>query len=300
LAPGDPVLLIDRKRRVYLVWLAAGASYDLRGGRVSHGALIGLPEGSTGETSRGEPLLVMRPTLADYVLEMPRGAQVIYPKDLALIVLLADIYPGAVVVEAGTGSGALTMALVRAVGPAGRVFSYEVREEFLRGATRNIGRYLGETPTLVLRHHDISTGIPDGPVDRIALDLPEPWHVIPPAIDALRPGGVLLAYLPTTVQVQHTVEALRASRSFALIETVEALLRPWNVEGQSVRPAHRMVAHTGFLITARRLASPDRPTDETRAAAGVLEGATAAGGSLTVPDGMSIVEPDEEVRRGPR
>ena len=253
LAAGDPVLFIDRKQRSYLVWLQPGASYDLRGGRVAHNDLIGRDEGISVETSRGERLLAVRPTLADYVLKMPRGAQVIYPKDLALILILADVYPGATVVEAGTGSGALTMALVRAVGPSGHVFSYDVREEFLRTAARNIGRYLGETPTLVLRQHDVTTGIPDGRADRIVLDLPEPWHVVGPATDALRSGGVLLAYLPTTIQVQQTVEALRASRVFALIEIVEALVRPWNVEGLSVRPAHRMVAHTGFLITARRV-----------------------------------------------
>lgn len=254
LAAGDPVLLIDRKRRSYLVWLKDGGARDLRGGRVPHDGLIGRPEGIIVETSRGERLLAMRPTLADYVVAMPRGAQVIYPKDLALILLLADIYPGATIVEAGTGSGALTMTLVRAVGPEGRVFSYEVREEFQQTAVRNILRYLGETPTLAPRLHDITTGIPDGPVDRIVLDLPEPWRVVGPATEVLRPGGILLAYLPTTVQVQQAVDALAASGAFALIETVEAWLRPWNVAGQSVRPAHRMVAHTAFLVTARRLA----------------------------------------------
>jgi tRNA (adenine57-N1/adenine58-N1)-methyltransferase len=253
LAVGDPVLLFDRKRRTYLIWLKEGGTYDLRGGRVSHDALIGQFEGSTLETSRGERLLALRPTLADYVLSMPRGAQVVYPKDLALILLRADIYPGASVVEAGTGSGSLTMALVRAAGSAGRVFSYEVREEFQRTAVRNIARYLGETPTLTVRLHDITTGIPDRPADRLVLDLPEPWRVVDPAIEALRPGGVFLAYLPSTVQVQQAVEALAASRAFALIETVETLLRPWHVEGASVRPAHRMVAHTAFLVTARRI-----------------------------------------------
>jgi tRNA (adenine57-N1/adenine58-N1)-methyltransferase len=253
LAAGDPVLLIDRKERRYLVWLQAGGALDLRGGRVAHDDLIGRSDGVTVESSRGERLLAVRPTLADYVLAMPRGAQVIYPKDLALILLLADIFPGATVVEAGTGSGALTMALVRAVGPAGHVYSYDVREEFLKVATRNVRRYLGETPALTLRLHDITAGIPDAPTDRLVLDLPEPWRVVPPAIDAVRPGGVMLAYLPTTGQVQQTVEMLRASRAFALIDIVEALVRPWHVEGQSVRPAHRMVAHTGFLITARRI-----------------------------------------------
>jgi tRNA (adenine57-N1/adenine58-N1)-methyltransferase len=185
---------------------------------------------------------------------MPRGAQVVYPKDQALILVLADVYPGATVVEAGTGSGALTMSLVRAVGPQGRVFSYDVREEFQRTARRNIERFLGETPTLVLRLHDITAGIPDAPADRLILDLPEPWRVVGPAATALRPGGIFLAYLPTTVQVQLTVEALEASRAFALIETVESLLRPWHVAGASVRPMHRMVAHTGFLVVARRVA----------------------------------------------
>jgi len=288
LVGGEPVLLVDRKQRSYLIWLAPGASYDLRGGRVAHDALLGLPEGSTVETSRGEPLLVVRPTLADYVLAMPRGAQVIYPKDLASILVLADIYPGAVVIEAGTGSGALTMALVRAVGPRGRVFSYEVREEFLRGATRNIGRYLGETPTLTLRLHDIATGIPDGPADRIVLDLPEPWRVVPPALAALRGGGALLAYLPTTVQVAQTVESLRSSRGFALIETVETLQRPWHIEGQSVRPAHRMVAHTGFLVVARRVAPSGRVPED------------APGVSLTAAEPMSIVEQDETDGEAPR
>lgn len=261
LAAGDPVLLIDRKRRTYLIWLKEGGAYDLRGGRVSHDALIGRPDGTHIETSRGERLLALRPTLADYVLSMPRGAQVVYPKDLALIMMLADIYPGATVVEAGTGSGALTMTLVRAVGSAGRIFSYEVREDFQRTAKRNIARYLGETPTLALRLHDITTGIPDQPADRLILDLPEPWRVVAPAIDALRLGGIFLAYLPTTVQVQQTVDALAASRAFALIDTVEALLRPWHVEGPSVRPAHRMVAHTAFLVTARRVDARNLPPE---------------------------------------
>jgi tRNA (adenine57-N1/adenine58-N1)-methyltransferase len=257
LAAGDPVVLVDRKRRSYLVWLKAGATFDLRGGQIRHDALIGRPDGVTAETSRGERVLVLRPTLADYVLHMPRGAQVIYPKDLGLILMLADIYPGATVIEAGTGSGALTMALVRAVAPEGRVFSYEIREDFQKTAARNIARYLGDTPALTLRLHDIASGIPDGPADRIVLDLPEPWRVVQPALGVLRPGGVLLAYVPTTIQVQQTVGGLAASGGFAQVETVEALVRPWNVEGLSVRPAHRMVAHTGFLITARRTAAGD-------------------------------------------
>lgn len=264
LTVGDAVLLVDRKRRSYLVWLKEGAVRDLRGGAVAHDHLIGRDDGMIVETSRGERLIAIRPTLADYILAMPRGAQVIYPKDLALIVMLADIFPGAAVVEAGTGSGALTMALVRAVGPSGRVFSYEIREEFQRIAARNITRFLGEVPGLALRAHDVSTGIPDAPVDRIVLDLPEPWQVVGHALSALKPGGIFVSYLPTTVQVSQTVEALAASRGFTMVEVVESLLRPWHVEGQSVRPVHRMVAHTGFLITARRLARMDGDPDAPR------------------------------------
>lgn len=263
---GEPVLLIDRKSRFHLVWLKTGGFYDLHSGRIPHDDLIGCSEGIAVRTTRGDRLLAVRPTLADYVLGMPRGAQVIYPKDLGLILMLADIYPGATVVEAGTGSGALTMTLVRAVGAHGRVFSYDLRQEFLDIAARNISRFLGEAPGLVLRRHDVSTGIHDAPVDRIVLDLPEPWRVVDAAVEALRPGGIVLAFLPTTVQVQQAVEAFRASGAFALVNTVEAMLRPWNVDGLSVRPAHRMVGHTGFLITARRLAAAGTDAAVTAAA----------------------------------
>ncbi len=190
---------------------------------------------------------------ADFVLKMPRGAQVIYPKDLGVLLLWGDVYPGATVLEAGTGSGALTMTLLRAVGPAGRVISYEVREDFARQARRNIERLLGTVQNLTLRAHDIYTGIPDRPVDRLFLDLPEPWRVVPHAAEALRPGGVWVSYVPTVPQVAQTVAALRAENRFAVGETVEALVRPWHIDGQSVRPAHRMVAHTGFITTARRV-----------------------------------------------
>jgi tRNA (adenine57-N1/adenine58-N1)-methyltransferase len=245
------VLLVDRKQRVYLLWLQPGGVYDLRGGRVRHDDLLGQPDGAVVHSSRGERLLALRPTLADYILAMPRGAQVIYPKDLGPILLLADVYPGLRVAEAGTGSGALAMTLARAVGPAGRVFSYDIREEFLRTAERNVRRFLGAVPQLTLRLHDITTGIPDGPVDRVLLDLPEPWRVVAAAREALVPGGIFLAYVPSTVQVQQTVEALRAG-GFARVEAQETLVRPWHVDGAAVRPVHRMVGHTGFLVVARR------------------------------------------------
>jgi tRNA (adenine57-N1/adenine58-N1)-methyltransferase catalytic subunit len=255
LAEGDSVILYDRRRRRYMITLRRGGASDLRGGRVAHDELLGRAEGGTIRSTRGERFLVLRPTLGEFVLEMPRGAQVVYPKDLGAIIVAADVFPGARVLEAGTGSGSLTMALVRAAGPEGRVVSYELREDFARVAARNIARYLGETRSLVLRRRDLADGVlpDDAPVDRMVLDLPEPWRMVPQADRALVPGGIFLSYLPTVPQVMQTAETLRAAGTFGLIETVEILLRPWNVDGRSVRPAHRMVAHTGFLVTARRV-----------------------------------------------
>ena len=253
LTDGEPVLLIDRKERRYLLTLHAGAIADLRGGKLPHDQLIGSSEGRSVRTTRGEAFLMIRPTLGEFVLDMPRGAQVIYPKDLGAILLAADIYPGAKVLEAGTGSGALTMTLLRAVGPAGQVYSYEVRPEFARQASQNIARYLGASDSLITRMQDVYAGIPDAPLDRILLDVPEPWRVVPHAIPALRAGGILMSYVPTVPQAAHMVETLRHSGAFALLETSETLVRPWNIDGASVRPAHRMVAHTAFITTARRV-----------------------------------------------
>ena len=261
LRDGEPVLLIDRRRRRYMITLRGGGTSDLRGGKVSHDDLVGRDEGGTIRSTRGERFLVVRPTMAEFILEMPRGAQVVYPKDLGAIVIGADLFPGARVLEAGTGSGALTMALLRAVGPGGRVVSYEIRDEFARTAERNLQRFLGPTESLALRRRDIYEGVAaeDLPLDRIILDVPEPWRVVPHASQALSPGGIFLAYVPTVPQAVETTEALRASGTFALIETVEVLLRPWNIEGRSVRPVHRMVGHTGFLTTARRVQRQEAP-----------------------------------------
>jgi len=266
LRAGEPVLLIDRRRRRYMIQLRSGGTSDLRGGKVSHDALLGREDGGTVVSTRGERFRVLRPTLAEFVLEMPRGAQVVYPKDLGAILIGADIFPGARVLEAGTGSGALTMTLLRAVGPGGRVVSYEVRDEFARIAEQNIRRFLGAVDRFVPRRHDIYAGIlrEDAPLDRIILDVPEPWRVAGHAVEVLIPGGIFCSYVPTVPQIVQTTEALRHTGAFDLIETVEVLLRPWNIEGQSVRPAHRMVAHTGFLTTARRVqetfqVDPDDP-----------------------------------------
>jgi tRNA (adenine57-N1/adenine58-N1)-methyltransferase len=261
LRPGDVVLLVDARRgKRHLVTLRAGQAFHSDKGVLRHDALIGLPEGARVVSSHGAAYLVLRPTLAEYVLEMPRGAQVIYPKDLATIALFADLGPGQTVVEAGLGSGALTMVLLRAVGPTGRVVAYEVREEFARRARRNIEARLGSDVPLVVRLEDVYLGLAERAVDRVILDLPEPWRLVAPAGEALRPGGIFCAYVPTVPQAQRVHEALAGHPAFALVETFETLLRPWHIAGPSVRPAHRMVAHTGFLTLARRVQA--RPAGE--------------------------------------
>lgn len=249
---GDLVLLVDRKQRRYLVTLAAGKSFHSHAGTLDHDALIGSGEGRRVRTSGGAELVVLRPTLADYVLKMKRGAQVIYPKDIGPILVYGDVFPGAAVVEAGVGSGALTMALLRAVGPAGTVTSYERREDHAAQASANIAAFCGEVTNHVLRLADISEGIAEREVDRVLLDLPEPWTVVEAAGDALVAGGILLTYLPTVPQVQRAVDALVA-HGFGFCETFEVIHRGWNVDGMSVRPDHRMVAHTGFITVARLL-----------------------------------------------
>jgi tRNA (adenine57-N1/adenine58-N1)-methyltransferase catalytic subunit len=251
---GEAILLVDLRRgKRHLVTLRAGQAFHSDRGFVPHDALVGLSEGSVAVTSRGARYLALRPTLAEYVLEMPRGAQIIYPKDLAAIALFADIGPGQTVVEAGIGSGALTLVLLRLVGPTGRVVSYETREEFARRAQRNIEVRLGPVVPLTVRPQDVYLGIEERDVDRVVLDLPEPWRLVDSAATALRAGGVFCAYVPTIPQSQRVHEALAAHPAFTLAETFETLLRPWNIAGPSVRPAHRMVAHTGFLTLARRV-----------------------------------------------
>ena len=251
---GEQVLLIDQRGKRHLIFLRKAETFHSDRGWIPHDTIIGQPDGSWVRSSLGLRYLALRPTLAEYVLDMPRGAQVIYPKDLAMILFWADVYPGCRVLEAGMGSAALTLALLRAVGPEGRVISYEQREEFARRALANIHTRLGEVTNLTVRLRPVEDGLLDEePVDRVLLDLPEPWRLTAPMAGVLRPGGILLSYVPTIIQSQQLCEALQRDRHWALIETFEILFRPWNIEGQSVRPFHRMVAHTGFITVARRV-----------------------------------------------
>ena len=255
LQDGEQILLIDQRGKRHLIFLRKSETFHSDRGWVPHDAIIGQPEGSWHRSSMGLRYIAVRPTLAEYVLEMPRGAQVIYPKDLAMILFWADIYPGCRVLEAGMGSGALTMALLRVVGPEGRVITYEQRDEFASRAIANIHMRMGEVTNLTVRLRPVEDGLAEeDPVDRVVLDLPEPWRLTAELPKILRPGGIFLSYVPTIIQSHQTSETLRRDRHWALIETFETLFRPWNIEAQSVRPFHRMVAHTGFITVARRVA----------------------------------------------
>jgi tRNA (adenine57-N1/adenine58-N1)-methyltransferase catalytic subunit len=251
---GERVLFVDQRGRHYLVKLLTGGTFHTHSGALPHDEVLGRPEGTRVETSGGMALTVFRPRFADYVLKMPRGAQVVYPKDLGPILTYADIHPGARVLEAGTGSGALTIALCRAVGAVGRVVSYELRDEHRERAVQNIEAFFGKVPEqLDLRVGDVAEVGTGDRFDRCVLDLPEPWGPLGALHRALEPGGVVCAYLPTTVQVQQLVLAL-PGEGFLHIETFETLRRGWHVTDRSVRPDHRMIGHTGFLTIARAIA----------------------------------------------
>jgi tRNA (adenine57-N1/adenine58-N1)-methyltransferase len=253
LKENDPVLFIDRKRRSYLKRLRSGRKITIRGELLAD-QVIGLPEGSRVKFSSGEFFLVLRPTYADLVPNLPRQAQVIYPKDTGPMLLWGDVFPGATVIEGGIGAGALTIALLRAVGAAGRLISYELREDFANMARENVAAYFGEAPQWTLKIGDIYEGFEETGIDRMFLDVAEPGRALPGAAVALRPGGVLVCYVPTALQLKDAVDAIDASPHFGEVESFETLLRHWQVKGLSVRPLHRMVAHSAFIIVARRLA----------------------------------------------
>jgi tRNA (adenine57-N1/adenine58-N1)-methyltransferase len=252
---GEQVLLIDQRGRTYLFTLQTGGTYHTHSGTLAHDVVIGQPEGTRAETSGGMVVTAFRPRFADYALKMKRGAQVIYPKDLGPILTYADVFPGARVLEAGTGSGSLTIALCRAVGTTGRVVSYEAREEHHAQAVANLEGFFGKLPEqLELRLGQIEdVGRTGERFDRCVLDLGSPWEPLEALASVLEPGGVLCVYVPTTIQLQQIVLALPA-QGFFHIESFEVMRRSWHVTERSVRPDHRMVGHTGFLTVARRTA----------------------------------------------
>jgi tRNA (adenine57-N1/adenine58-N1)-methyltransferase len=245
------VLLIDPKDRRYLLTLVPGATFHTHAGVLTHDDIIGSQEGCTVNGSTGRSFLVLRPTMSDIVLKMPRGAQVIYPKDLGAILIAADIGPGQRVLEAGVGSGALSMTVLRA---GASVVGYELRGDFADRARANVSAALGADAPYRVDIRDVTDGIDERDLDRVLLDMPEPHKVVSAAGEALRPGGILLAYLPTINQTALLRQALDdPAAPFGLAETQEIMRRTWHVEARSVRPDHRMVGHTGFLTTARRI-----------------------------------------------
>ena len=249
---GDLALLIDRKARRYMITLAEGETYHCHLGRLSHDDVIGGNVGGWYRTDKSHTLLAVRPSLGDFVRQMPRGPQIIYPKDLGNIVNFADIFPGATVIEGGLGSGALTSALLRAVGNTSKVINYEIDEAVLPKAMRNIERVTPDPSNLEVKISDIYQGIDEREVDRVVLDVPEPWQAVAGIGDALVMGGIMLSFVPTILQVQKLVLALEDDGRFQMIESLETLLRTWHVTERSVRPDHRMIAHSGFLTTAVR------------------------------------------------
>lgn len=252
---GDRVQLTDAKGKMHTITLQLNQEWHTHNGWLVHNEVVGLPEGSVVETTGGLKFLAFKPLLADYVLAMPRGATIVYPKDAAMILGLADIGPGVSVLEAGVGSGALSISLLRAVGSSGSVDSFEKREEFAAIATKNINQYFGENPS----NWNLELGAVQDfdhikQYDRVVLDMLAPWECIGMASKVLLPGGVFIAYVATTTQLSQTAEAIKTSAHFTEPESSETIVRGWHHEGLAVRPQHRMIAHTAFLIMARRLA----------------------------------------------
>ena len=281
LRTGEWVRLVDGKGRRHNFCLEPGKRFFSNKGHLDHDDLIGRDEGFTITSSGGGEYLVFRPLLSEFVISMPRGAAVVYPKDSAQIVALVDIFPGAHVVEAGAGSGALTCSLLRAVGPTGRVTSYERREEFAEVARRNVTQFFGTDesgqshPAWTLRIGDLAELLPQDvdrtaeQCDRVILDMLAPWDCLEAVAGALRPGGVLCAYVATTTQLSRFVETLRAHGGFTEPAAWETLVRDWHVEGLAVRPGHSMIGHTAFLVTARRMAAGQKaPLKKRRPAPG--------------------------------
>jgi tRNA (adenine57-N1/adenine58-N1)-methyltransferase len=254
---GERVQLTGPRGRLNTITLEAGKVFHTHRGTLAHDVLIGQPDGSVVTASNGDAYLALRPLLSDYVMSMPRGAAIVYPKDAAQILGLADVFPGATVVEAGVGSGALSLWLLRAIGPSGRLVSFERREEFADIARGNVAGFLGEVPpNWQIALGDLADELPASGVtaDRVILDMLAPWECLPAVSAALAPGGVLLCYVATVTQLSRVAEAIRATGLYTQPDSSETMIRGWHIEGLAVRPEHRMVGHTGFLLTARRLA----------------------------------------------
>ncbi len=290
---GDRVQLTDSKGRLHTITLEAGRDFHTHAGRLAHNEVIGRPDGSVVSNSAGVEYLALRPLLADYVMSMPRGAAVIYPKDAAQIITMADIFPGACVVEAGVGSGALSMSLLRAVGDEGRLVSFERRADFAEIAIGNARAFFGrEHPAWSVVVGDLAERLGEtldaASVDRVVLDMLAPWECLAAVGDALAPGGVLICYVATTTQLSRFVEGLREHGGFTEPSAWESLVRGWHVEGLAVRPQHRMHGHTGFLVTSRRLAPGVSPPKRTRRPAkGAVEGEAAT----VIPEIPAEAEP---------
>ncbi|MDO9380052.1 MAG: tRNA (adenine-N1)-methyltransferase [Nocardioidaceae bacterium] len=290
MAEGEWVRLTDAKGRKHNICLKVGEGFHTNKGQIDHDALIGRPEGIVVASSLGGQYLVFRPQLHEYVVSMPRGAAVIYPKDAGQIITMADVFPGARVVEAGAGSGALTSYLLRAVGPHGMVSSYEWREDFAEVARRNVGQVYGsqDHPAWKLTVGDVRETFDDTDVDRVILDLVDPWTVVDTVADALVPGGVLCCYVATTTQLSRVTETIRAHGEFTEPHAWETMVRSWHLEGLAVRPDHKMVGHTAFLVTARRMAPGEKPLTRSRRPA-----PGAYGVDYTGPRPADAPEPDE-------
>ncbi len=301
LRAGEWVRLTDAKGRRHNICLEAGATFHTNRGGIAHDEIIGRDEGFTLTSTSGGEYLVFRPLLSEFVVSMPRGAAVVYPKDAAQIVAMADIFPGARVVEAGAGSGALSCSLLRAVGPTGHVSSFERREDFAAVARRNVTQFFDgpdgtSHPAWTLAVGDLVEELPRteaaGTVDRVVLDMLAPWECVDVVADALVPGGIVVAYVATTTQLGRVVETLRAHGEFTEPQPWETLVRDWHVEGLAVRPGHKMNGHTGFLVTARRMAPGNAaPVKKRRPAPG------AYGEDYDGPRPQGLPPPERESRR---
>lgn len=261
---GEWVRLSDAKGRRHNVRLEAGREFSTKKGQLRHDDMIGQPEGTVLTSSLGGEYQVFRPLLSEYVVSMPRGAAIVYPKDAAHIVTMADIFPGARVVEAGAGSGALTLYLLRAVGADGSVSSYELRDDFADTARRNVEQIIGDDPRWTLTVGDVREVISETEIDRLMLDMVDPWTCVPLAAERLVPGGIVCAYVATTTQLSLFVETLRADGGFTEPHAWETSMRDWHLEGLAVRPIHGSVGHTAFLVTARRMAPGHQVLEKTR------------------------------------